>query len=176
MAISLRFLRLPVAAALAFAALPAAATQIELQAGRSYMDNHAANTVFVESVFDEHPLGNTSLHWAPDVSLGWIDGRDIGRYQHARYGTRGAIWLAAGGVRLNAGSSSDWYHHFFYSFQVALHSGRTQALSSAYEFVNSVGWQWHHFSFEIRHISNGKLHEPNRGETMALVGVGFDIQ
>ena len=51
-----------------------------------------------------------------------------------------------------------------------------QARSSAYESVDSVGWQWHHLSFEIRHISNGRLHQPNRGETMALVGVGFDIQ
>lgn len=174
MGISPRFLRPLAAAALAFAALPAAAAHVELQAGRSYMDSHAANTVFVESVFAEHPLGG-SLHWAPDVSLGWIDGRDVGRYRYARYDTRDAIWLAAGGVRLNAGGPADWYRHFFYSFQVALHGGRTQALSSAYEFVNSVGWRWRHLSFEIRHISNGGLHEPNRGETMALVGVGFDL-
>ncbi|GAB3779010.1 hypothetical protein GCM10028797_00360 [Dyella agri] len=163
------------AAALASAALPAAAAQVELQAGRSYMDSHATNTVFAEGVFAEHPLGDTGLHWAPDVSLGWIDGRDIGRYRDTRYGTRDAIWLAAGGVRLSAGGPGDWYRHFFYSFQVALHSGRTQALSSAYEFVNSVGWQWRHFSVQIRHISNGKLHQPNRGETMALVGLGFDL-
>lgn len=175
MPVSPRFLRPLAAAALAFAALPAAAAHVELQAGRSYMDSHAANTVFVETVFDEHPLGDSGLHWAPDLSLGWIDGRGMGRYDHARYGTRDAIWLAAGGVRLNAGSSADWYHHFFYSFQVALHGGRTQALSSAYEFVNTVGWQWRHVSFEIRHISNGGLHEPNRGETMALVGLGFDL-
>ena len=176
MVISPRFLRPLAAAALAFAALPAAAAQVEVQAGRSYMDSHAANTVFVEGVFAEHPLGDSGLHWAPDASLGWIDGRDIGRYRHARYGTRDAIWLAAGGVRLTAGGPDDWYHHFFYSFQVALHGGRTQALSSAYEFVNTVGWQWHHFSLQIRHISNGKLHEPNRGETMALVGVSFDLK
>jgi hypothetical protein len=170
-----RFLRPLAVAALVFTALPAAATHVELQAGRTYMDSRAANTVFVESVFAEHPLGDSNVHWAPDVSLGWINGRDIGRYRHASYGTRDSIWLAAGGVRLNAGGPGDWYHHFFYSFQVALHSGRTQALSSAYEFVNSVGWQWRHFSLQIRHISNGRLHEPNRGETMALVGVGFDL-
>jgi len=175
MGISPRLLRPLAAVALAFAALPAAAAHVELQAGRSYMDSHAANTVFVESVFAEHPLGDSGLHWAPDVSLGWIDGRDVGRYRHARYDTRDAIWLAAGGVRLTAGGPTDWYHHFFYSFQVALHGGRTQALSSAGEFVNSVGWQWRHLSFEIRHVSNGGLHEPNRGETMALVGVGFDL-
>ena len=175
MPLSPRFLRPLAAVALAFAALPAAAAQLELQAGRSYMDSHAANTVFLESVFDERPLGDSGLHWAPDLSLGWINGRDIGRYRHARYGTRDAIWLVAGGVRLRAGGPGDWYHHFFYSAQVALHDNRTQALSSPYEFVNSVGWQWHHLSFELRHISNGSLHEPNRGETMALVGVGFEL-
>lgn len=175
MLISSRSLRPLAAAALAFAALPAVAAHVELQAGRSYMDSRAANTVFVESVFAAHPLGSTAINWAPDLSLGWINGRDIGRYRYARYGTRDAIWLAAGGVRLNLGGPDDWYHHFFYSFQFALHSGRTQALSSAYEFVNTVGWQWRHLSLQVRHISNGKLHEPNRGETMALVGVGFDL-
>jgi hypothetical protein len=30
-------------------------------------------------------------------------------------------------------------------------------------------------SFQIRHISNGSFHEPNRGETMALVGIGFNL-
>ena len=38
-----RFLRPLAATALALAALPAAAAHIELQAGRSYMDNRAAN-------------------------------------------------------------------------------------------------------------------------------------
>ena len=170
-----RFLRPLAAAVLAFAALPAAAAQVELQAGRSYMDSRAANTVFVESVFSPRPLGDSGVRWAPDFSLGWINGRDIARYRDARYGTSDDIWLAAGGVRLNAGGPDDWYSHFFYSFQFALHTGRTQALSSAYEFVNTVGWQWHHLSIQVRHISNAKLHEPNRGETMALVGVGFDL-
>jgi Lipid A 3-O-deacylase (PagL). len=170
-----RLLRPLAATAFALAALPAAAAHVELQAGRSYMDSRAANAVFVESVFAAHPLGDTGIRWAPDLSLGWINGRDIAHYRHARYGTRDDIWLAAGGVRLSAGGPGDWYSHFFYGFQVALHSGRTQALSSTYEFVNTVGWQWRHLSFQVRHISNGKLHEPNRGETMALVGVGFEL-
>ena len=170
-----RFLRPLAAAALALAALPAAAAHVELQAGRSYMDSHAANTVFVESVFAARPLADSGIRWAPDVSLGWINGRDIEHFRHMRYGTSDDVWLAAGGVRLDAGGPGDWYSHFYYAFQLALLGGRTQALSSAYEFVNTVGWQWHHLSFQIRHISNGKLHQPNRGETMALVGVGFDL-
>jgi len=54
-------------------------------------------------------------------------------------------------------------------------TGRTMALSSVGEFVNTVGWQGKYLSFQIRHISNGGTHGPNRGETMALVGVGFDL-
>ncbi|MGH8144898.1 MAG: acyloxyacyl hydrolase, partial [Rhodanobacteraceae bacterium] len=41
----------------------------------------------------------------------------------------------------------------------------------AYEFVSTLGWQARRFSVQIRHISNGSLHEPNCGETMLLLGV-----
>ena len=63
----------------------------------------------------------------------------------------------------------------FLSVQPALQSGRTQALSSGYEFVSTLGWQGRHVSVQIRHVSNAGLHAPNRGETMALLGVGFDL-
>ena len=89
--------------------------------------------------------------------------------------TRPDVWLLAGGVRLQYGQAGDWYRHLFVSFQPAVTSGRTQALSTAYEFVSSLGWQGRHLSLQIRHISNASLHQPNRGETMALVGVGFDF-
>ncbi|MDO1529616.1 acyloxyacyl hydrolase [Fulvimonas sp. R45] len=162
---------------LALPAVPAIAgtTHLELQAGRSYMDSHGANTAFVEAVFGEHRLGDTGLTWAPDVSGGWIDGRDVSRYRAARYTTRNEVWLVAAGARFRFGDESAWYRPLFFSFQPAYHSGRTQALSSGYEFVSTLGWQMKHWSFQIRHVSNGSLHEPNRGETMALVGIGFDL-
>lgn len=163
------------AALFLFAAWPALAAHVELQAGRSTMDSHAVNTVFVEGVFAAHPLGDSGLRWAPDVSLGWIAGRDLARYRDARPGTRDAIWLAAGGVRVQAGGPRDWYRHFYGSFQLAVHGSRTQALSTAYEFVSTLGWQWHHLSVQVRHVSNGNFHQPNRGETMALAGVGFEF-
>ncbi len=168
---------LPVAFAtcLTAATFPATAAHLELQGGRSYMDGYAANTVFAEGVFDEHRVGDTRLSWSPDVSLGWIDGRDIARYRDNRYTTKDAIWLVAAGARFHYGDAGDWYRPIFFSFQPALHSGRTQALSTSYEFVSTLGWQWQHFSFQIRHISNASLHRPNRGETMALIGVGFDL-
>lgn len=154
---------------------PVMAAQLELQVGRSTMDGHGADAAFVEGVFAAHPLGNSGLRWSPDLSLGWIGGRDLARFRDARPGTRDASWLAAGGVRLQAGGPDGWYRHFYGSFQLALHGGRTQALGTAYQFVSTLGWQWHHFSLQLRHVSNGNFQRPNRGETMALLGVGFEL-
>ena len=156
-------------------AFPAAATHVEVQGGRSYMDDIGSSTVFVEGVLDERRLGNTSVTWSPDVSLGWIAGRDIARFRHSRYDPRKSVALVAGGARFHYGHEDAWYRPLFFSFQAALVSRRTFALSTPYEFVSTLGWQGQHVSFQIRHISNGDLHKPNRGETMALIGLGFDL-
>lgn len=156
-------------------ALPAAATQLEIEGGRSYMDGYAASSVFVESVFPERRIGSSRFSWSPDVSFGWIDGRDVARYRNNPYSTADNVWLAAVGVRFHYGDAGDWYRPLFFSIQPALQRGRTQALSSGYEFASTLGWQWQHFSVQIRHVSNAGLHEPNRGETMALIGVGFEL-
>jgi hypothetical protein len=151
-----------------------AAPRIELQLGRSYSSSRGAATAFAEGVFTERSIGSTRFTWAPDLSAGWIDGRaSLSRHHHHRhrYSTTDSIWLVAAGARLRYGSPGDWYHHLFFSFQPALHAGRTRALSSAYEFVSTFGWQAKRFSVQVRHISNGSLHEPNCGETMLLVGV-----
>lgn len=166
--------RAVMALALAVTALPAMAARLEIQVGRSYMDSYAANTAFIEGVFDEHRIGDSRFSWSPDVSLGWINGRDVAGLDRGRYDTRHQSWLLAGGARFHYGDPGDWYHSLFFSFQPALHAGRTQALSTPYEFVSTLGWQGRHFSVGIRHISNGDLHCPNRGETMALIGFGFD--
>ncbi|WP_254425171.1 acyloxyacyl hydrolase [Rhodanobacter sp. B04] len=139
------------------------------------MDSSAVNTLFVESVLNEYRIGGSGLSWSPDVSLGWLDGRDIASFDRNRYSTRDQVWLVAGGARFRYGDAGDWYRSLFFSFQPALHTGRTQALSSPYEFVSTLGWQGRRFSVQIRHISNGDLHSPNRGETMALLGMGFDL-
>ena len=176
MRIPIVYRRLAAVALLALPALPvAAATRLEVQAGRSYMDSHGTNAAFVEGVFDEHRIGDSRFTWSPDVSIGWINGRDVPRYRHARYGTHDDVWLGAVGARFHMGYGDAWYRPLFFSFQPAYHSGRTQALSSGYEFVSTLGWQAKHWSLQIRHISNGSLHEPNRGETMALVGIAFDL-
>lgn len=151
------------------------ATHLEVQGGRSYMDGYGTNAAFVEAVFAPHRIGNSRFDWSPDLSLGWIDGRDVARYRDKRYDTRDDISLFAAGARFHYGSEGDWYRPLFFSFQGAVINGRTQALSSGYQFVSTLGWQGRHLSFQLRHISNGSLHEPNRGETMALVGIGFDL-
>jgi hypothetical protein len=168
--------RLAVLALLALPALPAVAgTRIELQAGRSYMDSYGTNAAFVEGVFNEHRIGDTGITWSPDVSVGWIDGRDVRRYRDSRYTTHQDAWLAAIGARFHFGPDDAWYHPLFFSFQPAFNNARTQALSSGYEFVSTLGWQGRHWSFQLRHVSNASLQEPNRGETMALVGLAFNL-
>lgn len=175
MHLPIRKIRFAVALSLASLALPAAAARLELQGGRSYMNSYGSNTLFVEGVFDPHRIGATRFSWSPDVSLGWIGGRDVMRYRWLRYTTEDDVWLVAAGVRVHYGDAGDWYQPLFFSFQPAVHTGRTQALSSGYEFVSTLGWQGRRFSVQVRHVSNGGLHNPNRGETMALVGVAFDL-
>lgn len=173
--ISVGWMRAAVVTVLVALAFPVAAAHVEVQGGRSYMDGFASNALFVEGVFAEHRIGNSRFSWSPDVALGWIDGRDLARFRDSRYSTQDAVWLLAGGARFHYGSANDWYRPLFFGAQLALQTGRTLALSSGYEFVSTLGWQGQRFSFQLRHISNAGLHDPNRGETMALVGVGFDL-
>lgn len=167
--------RLALALSLAAPRLPALATSVEIQAGRSYMDSDATNALFVEGAFDARRIGESRWSWSPVVSLGWIEGRDIARFRESRYGTQQDAWLLAAGARIQYGEAGDWYRHLSLGFQPAYNSARTQALSSPYEFVSTLGWQGRRFSVQLRHVSNGNLHDPNRGETMALVGVRFEI-
>lgn len=156
--------------------LPAAAARLEVQAGRSYMDSYGANTAFVEAVFAPRPLAQTGFSWSPDVSLGWIDGRHVARYDDGRrYTSHDTVALLAAGLRFHRGQVGDWYRPLFFSAQLAATNHTTHALSSHYQFVTTFGWQASHFSVAIRHISNGGLHDPNGGETMALLGLAFDI-
>jgi len=41
------------------ASAASAATHLEVQGGRSYMDSHGTNAAFVEATFDAHPIGST---------------------------------------------------------------------------------------------------------------------
>jgi hypothetical protein len=172
-------LALGVLAALSLAAVAAPAvaqTHLEVQGGRSYMDSHGTDAFFLEAVLDPHAMGQSRFTWSPDFSIGYIKGRDVGEYRDSHPGVTSNVWVGAAGARFHYGSEGDWYRPFFFSFQLAgTAGGHTQALSSSYEFVSTLGWQYKNVSLQLRHISNGSFKEPNRGETMALIGIGFDI-
>lgn len=154
----------------------AQAVQLELEGGVSETSSHSTKVGFIETTLKEYRFGQSVFTWSPDFSLGFIQGRRKGLDERIRgYTYRRDVWVFAGGGRFRVGYDQDWYHNFFLSFQAAATRGRTIALSSAGEFVTSVGWGWHHFSLRIRHISNAGFHEPNRGETMLLAGVDFKL-
>lgn len=166
---------LGIAAATPALAFDASTLRVELQGGRSYMDSRGTKAAFIESIWPESSIGSSRFTWAPDFSTGWIDGRNVAKYRYSKYDVTSNIWLLAGGARFRYGDASNWYHNFFFSFQGAGQLGRTQALSTHYEFISTLGWQWKALSLQIRHISNGSTGGPNRGETMGLVGVGYNF-
>ncbi|GLQ97797.1 acyloxyacyl hydrolase [Dyella mobilis] len=170
------------AAVLLFAlpALPAMAARYEVQGAISYMGNPSNNystpAAFGEVVFEPSQIGSSDFTWSPDVTAGWIGGRDgskVAEFANDNPSTRDDVFLVAGGARFHFGPASAWYQPLFLSFQPAVHTGRTQALSTVYEFVTTVGYQGSHWSLGVRHISNGSFHEPNRGETMLVAGIAF---
>lgn len=158
---------------LALPTFPAMAARFELQGGVSYMDSYSTPAAFGEVIFDEHQIGSSNFTWAPDVTAGWISGRSLKRFDNSRYTTRDDIGLVSAGVRFHYGPANAWYRRLFISEQPTVHTGRTEALSSGFEFSTTFGYQGDHWSVGVRHISNAGIHEPNRGETMALVGIAF---
>lgn len=173
MPFSSRRIRIASWIALILFAPSAAATQIQLEGGRSYTGSSDTAAIFAEAVFNPRRIGDSAFSWAPDVSVGAITGRDMTCYGLSRYGVTDNVYLVAAGARFHYADEGRWYHRLFFSFQPALQTGRTMALSTRYEFVSTLGWQGRSVSVQIRHISNGSTGGPNRGETMALVGVAF---
>jgi len=145
--------------------------RIEINGGRSYSDGYWTNTAWIEGIWGEHAFGNSQFSWAPAAAVGFINGRNVSRYGNK---VSDDVWLGAGGIRMRYGAAGDWYHHLFWTSQIAVQSGRTLALSSGGEFVNSVGWTGEHWTFQIRHASNAGIKGSNRGETMALIGLAFN--
>jgi hypothetical protein len=170
-------MRLPLlrsAAALALIGVSVSAAadpRIEINGGRSYSDGYWTNTLWAEGIWGEHNFGSSQFSWSPAASLGFVNGRSVTKYAGA---DSDDVWLLAGGVRLHYGNAGDWYHHLFWTSELAAQAGRTLALSSGYEFVNAVGWEAQHWTFQIRHASNAGLKGSNRGETMALIGFAFN--
>jgi len=122
------------------------------------------------------------VRWAPalfaDVTA---SPPDDGRAHFEPIGTAGAIgsrstdhenldhtvFLIAGGLRYGRENG------LFLSEEIAATSTRTDALSSRFEFMTSLGWRDGRWMVMLRHASNARIlgGGPNLGETMLLAGV-----
>jgi hypothetical protein len=143
--------------------MPALAARIEISGGRSetLLPYVYTDVAFLEWIGTPRPWWE--IAWAPEFALGYFASRSA----TPRARLDNDVWLAA------AGASAYLCRDLFFAFQVATTAGKTDALSTPYEFVSSLGWQGGHWQILARHISNGDFHEPNHGETMLLVGVAF---
>jgi hypothetical protein len=141
---------------------PAWAAGFDLTAGPSVTASERSTASAFASVFGEPP-DDGRRHFEPIGTLGWIDSRNTRKddLDHE-------VFVAGGGVRMLAAN-----RHWFASEQLVATSTRTDALSSRFEFMTSVGWQDGHFIVMLRHISNAHLlgGGKNLGETMLLGGV-----
>jgi hypothetical protein len=145
------------------AACSAQAAEVDLLGGAS-----ATAGVRWTPAFFVHAAGSPAddghAHWEPVVSVGGIGSRQVTgeNFDHT-------VFLAAAGARYGGSNG------LFFSEQIAATNTRTDALSSRFEFMTSLGWQHGHFIALVRHISNAHLLGGGRnlGETMALVGVRF---
>lgn len=147
-------------------ALPLAANAagFDITAGPSVTSSERTTPAVFASAWREAPLDG---HWhlEPVGTVGWLGARST-RSDDLNH----AVFLAGGGVRLVTTN-----RHWFASEQLAATSTRTDALSSRFEFMTSVGWEDGHFVVLLRHVSNGRLigGGKNLGETMLLAGVRF---
>lgn len=110
------------------------------------------------------PPDDTRAHFVPIASAGFIGSRstDVHGLDHN-------VFLVGGGVHY--GRDQGWY----VNEQIAATNARTDALSSRFEFMTSVGWEGSRYIAMVRHISNAHLlgGGKNLGETMLLGGVRF---
>lgn len=146
----------------AFAAvLPASAAGFDVAFGPSITAEIRTTSAIFASVYGESAFDN-SMHIEPIASLGWVQARNDGKLYNQ------SVLLVGGGVRFITADG-----HWFISEQLAATNGRTNPLSSAFEFMTSVGWQYKNFVIKLRHISNGFLvgGGENEGETMLLIGM-----
>lgn len=158
----------PLVLALALATAPAIAGDFDFQVGASQSAHQGGTpTVWVQTVVLSETLGQSG-RWQrePLGTVGWVDGRDANGY-------RGSTWLIGIGQRVRHvradGQPSPW----FIEGNLVGAVGRTDALSGPLQFATAIGWSGERYQVLVRHVSNAGLREPNRGETMLLLGVSF---
>lgn len=119
-----------------------------------------APAVFVDVTAS--PPDDGRAHFEPIGSVGAIGSRNIDHEDLDH-----TVLLIAGGLRYGGENG------LFVSEQVAATSTRTDALSSRFEFMTSLGWRDGRWMAILRHASNAHILGSGRnlGETMLLVGV-----
>src|SRR5690348_8828600 len=154
-------------AVLALALIAAAATAPAAEFGLGGGASATAGVRWAPAFFAEVAAGlpdDGHAHFEPIGSVGAIGSRntDHENLDHT-------VFLIAGGLRY--GREDGW----FVSEQIAAISTRTDALSSRFEFMTSLGWRDGRWMVMLRHVSDAHIlgGGPNLGETMLLAGVRF---
>ncbi len=154
-------------AALMAAPLVARGADVSVSWGPSVSGHHHwTSAVFAEAATE--PWRWRTFDITPELGLGYVRARGtaVDRLDHD-------VWIGFGGVRASLPGAGVWRHAFL-GFGIGVTHGKTNALSSTGEFVDTLGWQAGHWDVMIRHVSNGHLATgPNIGETMLLLGVRF---
>ena len=110
------------------------------------------------------PPDDLHAHFEPVGSLGAIGSRNTDHEDLDH-----TVLLLGGGLRYGRDDG------LFVGEQVAATSTRTDALSSRFEFMTSIGWRDGRWMVMLRHASNAHILGGGRnlGETMLLAGVRF---
>lgn len=143
-------------------ALTAHAQVFDLVAGPTMTSSERTTAALFASVSAEPPA-DEQIHFEPIGTVGWI-----AAHHTSRENLHHEAALAGVGMQVVAPD-----RRWFASEQVAATTTRTDALSSRFQFMTSVGWRDGHFVMMLRHISNGHLVGGGRnlGETMLLAGI-----
>ncbi len=139
---------------------------MELLGGKS-ITSQGRTTSVVEGEWLGKARQWKGIVFQPDIGLTYVAAR---HHQRSRDFSRGA-GVGAVGVRF-----PELPYHLFFSFQLGVAGPETPALSSAQQFVSSLGWADDNTVLLVRHISNASTRKPNLGETMLLFGVEFKIR
>jgi hypothetical protein len=148
---------------LAGSAFAARAAEFDLAGGASATAGVRWAPAFFADV-TAAPPDDGDAHFEPIGSLGAIGSRhtDHEDLDHT-------VFLAAGGLRYGREDG------LFVGGQIAATSTRTDAISSRFEFMTSIGWRDARWMVMLRHVSNARILGGGRnlGETMRLAGVRF---
>ncbi|HEX6612414.1 MAG TPA: hypothetical protein VF022_00925 [Rhodanobacteraceae bacterium] len=145
----------------AAAAMTVQAAEFDLAGGASATAGvRWAPAVFADATAT--PPDDGCAHFEPIGSIGVVGPRSTHHENLDR-----SVFLVAGGLRYGRENG------LFVGEQIAATSTRTDALSSRFEFMTSIGWRDGRWIVMLRHASNAHILGGGRnlGETMLSAGV-----